>query len=864
MIAENYSQVNEILRRILDTEPSRRKEILDNSDVSMEVRAEVESLLALEDKVGDFLSLSVTDFSKDFVEISQENPGFLAGSKIGNYEIIAEIGQGGMGAVYLAQRADGKFEQRVALKLLKRELNTSALRRRFQQEREILAALENPFIARLLDAGTTDEQIPFLAMEYVEGLPINQYCNKNNLGLDERLDLFRKVCGAVTFAHRNLIVHRDLKPSNILVDADGNPKLLDFGISKILSNDTEKSESLTVTNTGAMTFGYASPEQLRQKSVTTATDIYSLGIILYELLSGHRPFENKENDLQEIYKAVLETETPPPSETLRLNFRHTDHRSFEKSETRQLSDETKSNFPLSTLPRETNLDSQKLRGDLDNIVLKSLRKEPERRYSSVEAFAEDIHRYLRGLPVSARPNTFFYRTGKFFRRNRISATIACFLIMAIAAGIAATIWQSKVAAAERDRARLEAEKVKKINAYTTNILNFSNPHWLSSNPKRNREATVAQALDEALKNIDRDLANEPEIQAEILQTIGQTYIGQGQYEKSEKILRQSIEKFDEVFGVDNLRSMQTSIILGDAVYLQGNFGEAEELYSQAIEYFRFVAAEDKSQERWLAIALNDLGNINLAGSEDEKTEKLYREAVELSKDFTGRDAFVYPIALGNLGLLHNSRGFPAEALQLYDQAGERIISINGDHSMEYGNLLSKIATAYNEIGNYDQAESYFRRSYDILLNSLGEENNYSISVMNRLSYNYYKQEKFEEAEKMIAKSLEIQRKIYPKGHLLTANAERILGGIYTKTARSEKGESLLKKSLEFYSQRSKKPTRDIALTKMALGANLIAQKRFDEAVENLNSALEISLNLVGENYYLTKECRKLLEQIAVN
>ena len=218
-----------------------------------------------------------------------------------------------MGAVYLAKRTDGKFEQKVALKLLKREMNTAAFRRRFQQEREILASLEHPNIARLLDAGTTDDKIPYLAMEYVEGLPIDDYCNKNNLDLNQRLDLFRKVCAAVDFAHRNLVVHRDLKPSNILVNEDGTPKLLDFGISKIFSNEFEQINSATVTKLGVMTPSYASPEQFQNKSVTTATDIYSLGIILYELLSGHRPFEAKENDLKEIYKAVIELDPPLPS-----------------------------------------------------------------------------------------------------------------------------------------------------------------------------------------------------------------------------------------------------------------------------------------------------------------------------------------------------------------------------------------------------------------------------------------------------------------------------------------------------------------------------------------------------------------------
>ena len=271
------------------------------------------------------MNFSALDFSKGFFG-DDETENVSVGQTFGVYKVIRELGYGGMGTVYLAERADGKFEQKVALKVLKREMNTAALRRRFQQEREILASLEHPNIARLLDAGTTGDKIPFLAMEYVEGLPVDDYCNKNNLDLNERLDLFCKVCAAVNFAHRNLIVHRDLKPSNILVTEDGIPKLLDFGISKILSPDYEQINSATVTKMGAMTPSYASPEQLANKSVTTATDIYSLGVILYELLSGHRPFESKEKDFKEIYKAVLEIEPPPPSALI-----HTNPKSFREN-----------------------------------------------------------------------------------------------------------------------------------------------------------------------------------------------------------------------------------------------------------------------------------------------------------------------------------------------------------------------------------------------------------------------------------------------------------------------------------------------------------------------------------------------------
>ena len=312
MDAEKWKQLKEIVSDVLSLKVSERAEFLDNADLDDELRAEVESLIGFDEQTQGFMGLSAVAFSQDFF-VEQPDESALIGQQIGIYKIIGELGYGGMGAVNLAERTDGKFEQKVALKLLKREMNTSALRRRFQQERSILASLEHPNIARLLDAGTTDDKIPYLAMEYVEGLPIDEYCNKHQLNLNQRLDLFRDVCSSVNFAHRNLIVHRDLKPSNILVNEEGIPKLLYFGISKILSVEFEQINASTVTRLGVMTPSYASPEQLQSKSVTTSTDIYSLGIILYELLSGHRPFESIENDLKQIYKAVLENEPPPPS-----------------------------------------------------------------------------------------------------------------------------------------------------------------------------------------------------------------------------------------------------------------------------------------------------------------------------------------------------------------------------------------------------------------------------------------------------------------------------------------------------------------------------------------------------------------------
>nr|MDQ3042305.1 serine/threonine protein kinase [Acidobacteriota bacterium] len=459
MKTENWKKVKELLQEVLPLDLPERKNFLENSGVSAEIRREVESLLAFEEESEDLMRLTAVEFSKDFFDADGDGKNRLIGQKIGVYEIVGELGQGGMGAVYLAERTDGKFKQKVALKLLKREMNTVALRAHFRQEREILASLEHPNIARLLDAGTTDDHVPFIAMEYVEGLPIDDYCNRHDLDLTDRLNLFRTVCSIVNFAHRNLIVHRDLKPSNILVTFDGSPKLLDFGISKILSTETEN--TATITKLGVMTPGYASPEQLRGESVTTATDIYSLGVILYELLSGHRPFETKENDRREIYRAVIEIEPERPSSVVISDFGF-GIADLKKTASAADNRQRTADNRLKTNPKSQIPNPKSLKGDLDNIVLKALKKEPERRYSSAENFSEDIRRHLEGLPVTARPDTFAYRAEKFIKRNSLSVLAGALILLAIVGGVAATLWQARIAQAERARAEKRFNDVRTL------------------------------------------------------------------------------------------------------------------------------------------------------------------------------------------------------------------------------------------------------------------------------------------------------------------------------------------------------------------------------------------------------------------
>lgn len=500
MQAENWITIKKILDEIMKLSPSKRQVFLDNSNLPDEIRHEVESLIAVESQAESFLSVSAGSLAAEIIFHEKSENNKLIGQKIGIYEIVDEIGIGGMGAVYLAERKDGKFEQKVALKMLKREYNVRKIRRNFQRETEIQSKLNHPNIARLLDSGTTEDGIPFLAMEYVEGMPIDKYCEANNPSLKSRLKLFNKVCEAVAYAHRNLIVHRDLKPSNIIVTEDGEPKLLDFGISKLL--DTENGdEKSSITMLGAMTPEYASPEQLKGETVTTATDVYSLGVVLYKILTGRHPFEIDGKKKSALIKTIIETEPTKPSAVLSENLKN---------------------------PRSA-IRHPQLKGDLDNIILKALSKEQARRYQSVNEFSIDIWRFIDGLPVAARPATSFYRALKFYKRNKIAVVAGVFVFLSLISGIIISIRQTGIAKAQaritedsRNQAELETSKAKserlkseKITIFVSKIIGYANPSWYAEGAKSKGEARVLDALEDLSEKIDVEFANEPDVAAEL-------------------------------------------------------------------------------------------------------------------------------------------------------------------------------------------------------------------------------------------------------------------------------------------------------------------------------------------------------------
>ncbi len=546
MDSTRWSQLQILFEAALEQDLPNRVTFLKKAcEDDLELYNEVYSLLESDRQINSLVDGHAFESVTVAGDLIEETSG--PAQQIGPYLPQKQIGQGGMGIVYLADRVDGQFDQQVALKLIKRGMDSELIVRRFLGERQILARLQHPNIAGLLDGGLTEEGQPYFAMEYVEGVRILAYCNARKLGINERLDLFDQVCRAVHYAHRNLVVHRDLKPGNILITREHEVKLLDFGIARVLTDDEVGPKTiLTEADQRLLTPEYAAPEQVTGGAITTQTDIYSLGVVLYELLTGLRPLKFTSHTPVEV-ELVLRDHTPARPSS----------RVFENAGISETHGTTADRI------------SRQLRSDLDTICLKALRKEPGRRYSSVEGLRLDIQRYLDGRPVAAQPDSAGYRLRKFYQRNRPGVLAGVLGILLI--GVITGIYTMRLSTA-RDLAEQEALKAAQAFTFLSSMFEASNPLVA-----RGDTLNARHMLDAGAARIQEELAGQPEVQAELLSVIGDAYNGLGLYLKAENHFKQALDLTRQTKGEQNAEVAGLLQRIGDMRHSLSDFPAADSL-----------------------------------------------------------------------------------------------------------------------------------------------------------------------------------------------------------------------------------------------------------------------------------------------
>jgi serine/threonine protein kinase len=853
---ERWLQLKEVFRVAIESEPQQRAAFLDQSCANDPVlREEIESLLTAHDGAEQFIEQPALASASEI--LSTDARDSWAGRSVGQYRILREIGRGGMGLVLLAVRADDQFKQRVAIKILRRGMDTEDILRRFRNERQILASLEHSNIARLLDGGMTDDGLPYFVMEYIEGEPLDKYADEHKLSTNQRLRLFRTVCAAVQHAHQNLVIHRDLKPSNILVTSDGEPKLLDFGIAKVLNPElTAQTIAPTATFMRLMTPEYASPEQIRGKSISTVSDVYSLGVLLYRLLTSHSPYHFMNRSPEEIEHLVCEIEPEKPSTAIN----RTEEIRTEKGITK-ITPATVSQWH----DEQTDALRRRLRGDLDNIVLKALRKEPERRYTSAAQLSEDIRRYIAGLPVSARKDTFTYRASKFIGRNKVAAIAAAFFTLAIIAGLVIALWQADNARRQRDLAQHERAKAERINQFLQRMLSFSNQSVTSVSPVAVRkDVTVNEMLDQITPQVENELADQPEIRAQILRTIGSAYASQGQYDSAEKYLREALETQTQLDGEESAEAAATIVELGVLSYRQQKLDEAGRLLGKAVTFYRKQqqANSPEYSAAKFALALDHLGVVKYYQGDVNASLSLLKEALQISSgaNLQGNERGVLTFNKSDLGGVLVAQGDTENGERLLDEAAAEYRQISDQPRWELGATLVMLGIAALNQNRLDEAERYLLESERIFRQTLGDANSYLVYNLDRQAAVWYKKNNLKAAEEKSRESVAMAQEFSPHNKLSWAGSLLTLGDIVTKAGRFKEGEDYYRQVLATYEAQATKNFATIVSVKIHLSQSLLAQNRLADAEQiALEAHDEAGQNLDGQNPTLKATTENLIK-----
>lgn len=796
MNPSRWQHIQDIFSDVVERPREARVDILQQlCGGDLELQTQVQALLDADDEADTQLEHAVEAVAAEALSRSSGPT-----ERIGPYEITGVIGSGGMGTVYCARRADDQLRQTVAIKVLHGVASGGELDRRFRAERQILARLAHPNIARFFDAGITASGAPYLVMEYIEGSTIDVYIRESGVSVPKRIELFRDLCSAVQYAHQNLIIHRDIKPANVMVTSDGVPKLLDFGIAKLLNpEENDPIRPLTRATERLMTPQYASPEQIRGEPVTTASDVYALGMLLYELISGVRPFDTEDLSPTALEKLICDTPPERPSVRRRKLVKAADDR---------------------------------IGTDLDNIVLKALQKDPARRYASAGALSEDLHRYQQDFPVLARPDSWWYRTSRFVSRHRVAA-VAVTLSAVVTAGLIVGL------VIESQRARQEAATASRVSDFLVSLLQDFSPEQVHG-----RSVNVRDILDRGSERVPAELSDHPLVEARLFEILGTTYQQFGEFDRAESLLNKARVLYSRSLGPDSREATECLLTLAAIASDRGDFHHSGELYGKAVTNFTLLG--DARSEK-MARAVEGVGEVRRMLGDLDGAKQSYLQAIELYREVNGPLSPRTLNAKNDLvAVLDNQSDYDGAARLARENVAAEKAALGPD-SPQLAFTFNLLAYALGRMARFAEAADYLRQALDIQRKIYGAE--HPAIALNLADLSALERElgHYSESEQLAAESLAMSLKLSGPQSLGTANCQGQLGLTELALGNVDNAFDLLDNAFKTRAALGNPKNPDLGDNYDRLGLAYLAMHNLPLAHHAIAQGLEIRKDFYGHN-----------------
>lgn len=838
---ESWARISPLLDELLELEDpfARRLRLRELAAGDAALEAELSSLVEAYEEPPAILA---DPFAPDpgSAEAAAPDPDARLGTLVGGYRLTERLGQGGMATVYRGVKEDATFEHQVAVKLVRPGMDSQALLGRFRDEQRILSSLNHPNIARFFGGGVAEDGQPYILMELVDGRPLDRFCDDRRLSVEARLELFCRVCDAVEHAHGRLVVHRDLKPSNVLVTEDGTVKVLDFGVAKLLGQAEADLTALTVLYGVPLTPEFAAPEQLQAEEATTTTDVYALGVVLYDLLAGSRPFPLASLLPLERARKVLETDPERPS-TRAVNPR-------EPASPVPLKRDAASTAPSpeeiaerrSTTPQRLR---KRLEGDLDTIVLKALRRESERRYPSAAALREDVERHLRDLPIRARPETWTYAFGRFLRRNRTAAALSALLFLSLILGLG-------LALAGQRAAQREAATSARVVDFLVDAFRTADPTFGDG-----ADVTAIDIVDRAAEKIRSDLDAEPAVRARLLNVLGQSSRALGDFARAEELVEESLRLSRRHAGPEAPETLATRSLLATVYRDSGRGPEAEALFQEVLETEQSLRPGSPLH----GTTANDYGMLLADRGDLDAAEALYRTALEIHRRQGPEGEGEVIRTLNNLALVYSRQGDLEEAGTMLREVLDRLRRQRSSPSVDVATALNNLAGIVRRQGDLAEAERLFREALELRRTVLGEDHPDVAQSRNNLGTILYYKDDHEGAAREFEGALAAWKEIYAGDH------PRLAAGI-SNVANIHRVQGRLEEAIEGFEEATRMQERllrpghpEIGKALRRWGVTLVEAGRPQEAIPVLERALDIHREAFGPEDEGTRE---LAEELA--